>query len=112
MSGDTKLKVAAEEIKEILKKYDIAAAVVLHTPGHGEYFVQLNPSYSCAYMYNDNEVRFYSKKADYKTVDEQVQKQADTSNMLRLLTDCTAFNFGSLNFLSEQFDKLVEAKHF
>ena len=112
MDGSLKLKVAAEEIKEILKKHDIAGAVILHTPGHGEYFVQLNPSYSCAYMYNDKEVRFYSKKVDYNSVEEQLQKQANTSNMLKLLTDCTAFTFGSLNHLSREFDQLVQAKHY
>lgn len=108
---EIKLKVAAEEIKEILKKHDIAGAIVLHSPGHAEYFVQLNPSYSCAYMYNDNEVRFYSKKQDYKSLDEQIKKQEDTSNMLKLLTDCTAFNFGSLHYLSQQIDELTNAKH-
>jgi hypothetical protein len=108
---EIKLKVAAEEIKEILRKHDLAAVVSLHSPGHGEYFAHLNPSYSCAYMYNDNEVRFYSKSTDYKTQEEQIQKQADTSNMLKVLTDITAFNFGYIHPLSETFDKLTNAKH-
>jgi hypothetical protein len=109
---ETTLKAAAEEIKEVLRKHNIAAAVALHSPGHGEYFVHLNPSYSCAYMYQDNEVRFYSKKEDYKTPTEQLEKQADTANMLKLLTDITAFNFGCLDHLSKQFDELTGAKHF
>jgi hypothetical protein len=108
---EIKLKVAAEEIKDILRKHDLAAVVSLHSPGHGEYFAHLNPSYSCAYMYNDNEVRFYSKKADYKTPEEQLQKQADTSNMLKVLTDITAFNFGYIHPLSESFDRLINAEH-
>lgn len=108
---EVKLKAAAEDIKDVLRKYDLAGAVALHSPGHGEYFVHLNPSYSCAYIYNDNEVRFYSKKEDYKNVDEQIQKQIDTSNMLKILTDITAFNFGSLHPLSERFDKLTNAEH-
>jgi hypothetical protein len=110
-STETKLKVAAEEIKDILRKHNLAGAVALHSPGHGEYFVHLNPSYSCAYLYNDNEVRFYSKKEDYKTVEEQLQKQENTSNMLKILTDITAFNFGYLHPLSERFDLLTNAKH-
>ncbi len=110
-STELKLKVAAEEIKDVLRKHNIAAAVALHSPGHGEYFVHLNPSYSCAYVYNDNEIRFYSKKEDYKSKDDQLQKQAETSNMLKILTDLSAFNFGYLHPLSEKFDSLVDAKH-
>lgn len=111
MTPETKLKVAAEEIKEILKKHDIAASVALHTPGHGEYFVHLNPSYSCAYMYNDYEVRFYSKASDFSKPETQLQRQADTSNMLKILTDITVFNFGTINHLSKVFDTLTNAVH-
>lgn len=109
--SEVKLKVAAEEIKEILRKHDLAGVVSLHTPGHGEFFVHLNPSYSCAYMYNDEEVRFYSKRADYKTSEEQIEKQTSTANMLKILTDVTVFNFGILEHLSNSFDKLTGAKH-
>ena len=108
---EIKLKVVAEEIKEILRKHDVAGVVSLHAPGHGEHFIHINPSYSCAYMYNDNEIRFYSKKADYKSPEEQLKKQANTSNMLRILTDCTGFNFMGINHLSEEFDKLTGAEH-
>lgn len=109
--SEVKLKVAAEEIKEILRKHDLAGVVSLHTPGHGEYFVHLNPTYSCAYMYNDNEVRFYSKQADYINKEQQIKKQANTSNMLKILTDITAFNFGNIHHLSQNFDKLTNAIH-
>lgn len=111
MNNQTKLKVAAEEIKEILRKHDIAAAVVLHAPGHGEHFMHLTPSYSCAYMYNDNEIRIYSKKEDYNNVEEQQQKQAYTSNMLSILTDITAINFMGLETVSKMLDKKLNAKH-
>jgi hypothetical protein len=108
---EVKLKVVAEEIKEILRKHDVAGVIALHSPGHGEHFIHINPSYSCAYMYDDNEIRFYSKKSDYKNPEEQWKKQADTSNMLRILTDCTAFNFMGCEYLSKQFDKATGAEH-
>lgn len=106
-----KLKVVAEEIKEILRKHDVAGAVALHTPGHGEHFLHFNPSYSCAYMINDNEVRFYAKKADYKTLEEHQQKIADTSNMLRLLMDLSGINFMGLEHLSKSLDSITGAEH-
>lgn len=112
MNGDVKLKVVAEEIKEILKKHDVAGAVVLHTPGFGEYFFNIHTSYSCAYHYKEDEVRFYSKKENFKSPEEQKKKSEDTSNMLKILTDCTAFQFGGLRYLSDQFDKMSGAVHY
>lgn len=106
-----KLKIVAEEIKEILRKHDVAGAIALHAPGYGEHFIHFNTSYSCAYMVNDNEVRLYSKKEDYKTPEEQLQKQADTSNMLKLLVDLTGMNFMSLEELSNMLDKKTRAEH-
>jgi hypothetical protein len=106
-----KLKVVAEEIKEILRKHDVAGAVALHTPGHGENFIHLNPSYSCAYMINDNEIRFYAKIADYKTPEEQQQKVADTSNMLKMLLDLSGINFMGLDQLSKILYSATGIKH-
>jgi len=111
MKDGTKLKLAAEEIKEILRKHNIAGAVQLHLPGCGEFFVHLNPSYSCAYIYEDEYVRFYSKSEDYKSPEEQLKKQEDTSNMLKILSDTTAVNFNMLSRLSDKFDSISNAEH-
>lgn len=46
MQYSPKLKIAMEEIKAILKKHDIGACVMLHTPGHMEYLNHIDPSYS------------------------------------------------------------------
>lgn len=111
MTPKTKLKVAAEEIKEILKKHDIAGAFALHTPGHGEFVLHLNPSYSCAYQVEDGKVNLYAKIADFKTPEEQQQKVADTSNMLKVLTDLSAINFSNVKMLSDKLDHLTNATH-
>jgi len=112
MNGDVKLKMVAEEIKEILNKHNVAGAVVLHTPGFGEYFFHLHTSYSCAYRYEEDQVRFYSKKADFKSVEEQKKKSEDTSNMLMILTNCTATNFMHLKTMHEAFDEMTGAVHY
>lgn len=83
MSPETKLKVAAEEIKEILRKHDIAASIVLHTPGHGEFLNHILTSYSCAYQYEDESIRFYSKAKDFDSPEAQFKSQESTANMLR-----------------------------
>jgi len=50
MQYDPKLKKAKAEIEAVLDKYDIAGAVVLHSPGFGEHFMKIDPSYSCAFF--------------------------------------------------------------
>jgi hypothetical protein len=111
MSSGTKLKIAAEEIKDILRKHDIAGAVQLHTPGHGEFILHLNTSYSCAHLIEDGELHIYSKREQYDSKEAQLQQQANTSNMLKLLFDCTMVNASSLRSASILFDKKTRAKH-
>lgn len=111
MSPETKLKVVAEEIKEILRKHDVAASLVIHTPGHSEFINHLLTSYSCAYQYEDNSIRFHCKRENYKTQAEQIKKLTDTSNMLRMLTESIGKNFLMIQPLSKRFDELVNAEH-
>lgn len=111
MKPKTKLKVAAEEIKEILRKHDIAASIVLHTEGHGEYLNHLTTSYSCAHQYENDSLRFYSKRADYDSKEAQIDKQRSTANMFAILTDLVARNFMTLKPISQKFDEIVGAEH-
>lgn len=111
LKPETKLKVAAEEIKEVLRKHDIAGSIMLHTPGHGEFINHLLTSYSCAYQYEDESIRFYSKSKDYNTPEEQEAKLRDTANMLRILCEGVGKNFMMLEPLSRKFDELVDAEH-
>lgn len=111
MQYSPKLKKAAEEIKSILKKYDIAANCVLHTPGHSEYLLEITPSYSCAWLEN-NVMRFRARKADYNgNTMIRDQKIADTANMMNLLSEVMGRNFLMLTQVSEEFDKIVDADH-
>jgi hypothetical protein len=111
MQYSPKLKKAAEEIKQILQKYDIAANVILHTPGHSEYLLHITPTYSCAWFENDM-VRFRARKEDYNgNVMIRNQKIADTLNMLRLLSDTAIKNALALLNVADQFDKKIGADH-
>lgn len=110
MQYSPKLKKAAEEIKAILKKHDIAASVVLHTPGFSEFVLEITPSYSCATLNHDN-VRFKAKKDDFNDELKRHQAIQDTANMMNLLSDVTAKNAMMLINVSEQFDKIIGAEH-
>ncbi len=111
MQYSPKLKKAAEEIKQILNKYDIAANVVLHTPNYSEYLLHITPTYSCAWHENDM-VRFRARKEDYNGNEIiRNQKIVDTSNMLRMLSDTSGRNALALLEVADQFDKKIGAEH-
>jgi len=101
-----------EEIKAILSKHDIAGMVVLHTPGNSEYFLKINPSYSCAFI--DGEmlrVRARIQKdfnGDKKAWEKKV---SDTSNMLSLLTETSGYLALSVAEMSKLVDEKIDAEH-
>lgn len=80
-----RLKVARAEIEAVMRKHDLAGAVVLHTPGMAEFFYDIRPSYSCIFV-DGQMLRVRSKAADYGG-DRQAQlhDQAATANMTNVL---------------------------
>jgi len=110
MQYSPKLKKAAEEIKEILKRYDIAAAVVLHTPGYSEYVLEITPSYSVATLHHDR-IHFKAKKEDFKDEGKRIQAISDTANMMSLLSDTLGRNALQILQVSDEFDKIVGSEH-
>ena len=110
MQYNPKLKKAAEEIKEILKKHDIAATIALHTPGHTEFLLELTPSYSCATV-NQDHIRFKAKKEDFNNELKRHEVIRDTSNMMSGLSETVARNAMMLISVSEQLDKITGAEH-
>lgn len=110
MQYHPKLKKAMEQIKEILREHDIAAYVVLHTPGYSEYLNHISPSYSCAKHEGDNGVRFKAKAEDYNGSKEvRNQKIKDTVNMVGHFADATSRD--ALNYiqLTEELQKITGA---
>lgn len=85
MQYSPKLKMAMEEIKEILAKNDIAGFVVLHTPGFSEYLHALETSYSCANV-NHNGINF---RLSQKELGREKSKQIaeGTFNMVSHFVD-------------------------
>jgi hypothetical protein len=101
MQYSPKLKTAAEEIKAILAKHDIAGSIVLHTPGFTEYIFHLTPNYSCVFM-DGPFVRFRAALSDFKE-DEEAQGKAirNTVNMISSLCETSAHLSLSLIQISE-----------
>lgn len=68
MQYSPKLKNAMEEIKAILKKHDIGASVILHTPGFTEYLNHVDTSYSCLTFEGDNiRIKTHGRTHQHKT---------------------------------------------
>lgn len=108
MDYSPKLREAMEEVKAVLKKYDIAATVVLHTPGYAEYLHALSPSYS--YVSTDAEtIRITTKKSD--SLEVKQEKLTNSANMLKILCDTNKMLYRNLERVSYMLDEMVEAEH-
>lgn len=111
MQYSPKLKRAMEEMKMLMLKYDIGGFCVLHTPGHSEYLLRIDPSYSCAKFEGDN-VRIRAKLKDFNG-DKKAweEKVASTSNMLSLLGEVGARMSMAILDVSKKVDEIVDAEH-
>lgn len=86
MQYSPKLKTAMNEIKQVLKKHDIAGFVMIHSPdGFTEYLNHINPSYSCAFLEND-QLRVRLKTSEVGRVKAQ-KLASDTFNMATHFAD-------------------------
>lgn len=85
-----RLKTARIEIEAVLKKHDLAGVVVLHTPGMGEFFYDIRPSYSVCWIDESVPMVRLKSKLDSDhggSVGQQVHDQAATANMIAAIAD-------------------------
>lgn len=76
-----------EQIKDLLQEHDVAAFVVLHTPGFTEYLNKLSPSYSCVVLEGDG------LRVRYKHKDDPKGKIAEgTYNLFSHFADITGMH--------------------
>lgn len=79
-----RLKIARTKIEAVLAEHDLAGVVVLHTPGMTEFFYNINPSYSVAFIDEASSLlRIKSKLNRDHSGDAAAQQhdQAATANM-------------------------------
>lgn len=112
MQYDPKLKKAMSEIKEILERHDIGGSIVLHSPGFGETFMKVDPSYSCAFIHEDTDgkqgVRVRTRlQEDYAgDAAKRNKAQEDTVNMFSIMSEQVGKQ--ALNWMEVM--KLLEGK--
>lgn len=108
-----RLKIARTEIEAVLKKHDLAGVVVLHTPGMIEFFYDIQPSYSCAWVDESaSRLRIKSKLEQYGG-DAQAQQhdQAATANMLHGLAEDLNSASGMFLDMAAIADRMLRAEH-
>ncbi len=108
-----RLKVARVEIEAVLRRHDLAGVVVLHTPGMTEFFYDIRPSYSCAWIDEAaSTLRLKSLAADYGgDVQTQLHDQAATANMMRGIFENMAGARDMFGYASALLDRATRAKH-
>jgi hypothetical protein len=112
MQYSPKLKIAAEEIKQILEKHDIAGVIVLHTPGYGEHILHLMPSYSCV-KHDPLGLRVRAMAADFNgDTAKRDQVITDTANMMSLFSEIVGRMWMQLDQMSQVLDKATGAEHY
>jgi hypothetical protein len=108
-----RLKIARAKIESILREHDIAGVVALHTPGMTEFFYDVCPSYSCAWIDDAAGVaRVKSSKASYGgDIAAQRLDQTHTANMAAGLADTLARAALTLYSLQSVVDQAFGAEH-
>lgn len=85
---------AIEEIKAILRKYDLAGTVIVQSPKEAAYLTEISPSWSCARFEEHTEgtmLRIRSKLAEYGgDVAKQKETVEHTLGMLMTLRNQSA----------------------
>lgn len=104
------VELAMKEVKEVLDKYEVAAIVVLHRPGHTEPLVKIETPFSCARTEGET-VKIRAKLEDFKgNKDVRKKKLLDTSVMFRKLLDTCITKIYPYFEVSEELDEKLIAK--
>jgi len=103
-----KLRKAIDEIKGVLDKYDIAGLIVLHEPNHGEFLLNINPSYSCISFQADG-LRINTKP--FESTESKNEAVKNTCNMTSSLFEMAFKQVQNLKLIDDLVTEKFEAKH-
>lgn len=78
---DPRLQILADQFDAMLKKLNVGAVVLLASPTHTHYLIQLEANWSCITLENGF-LRIRSKKEDYPSIEAQKKVLGDSVGML------------------------------
>lgn len=107
-----KLLRARAEMNDILKRYDLAAFIVMHAaPSASEVIIELSPSYSIVAL-KDGVAHIKSQLADYQgDKAAQLRDMAASANMASSLFELMAHTAMLMGDLAQQLDKITGSTH-
>jgi hypothetical protein len=110
MAGLPILDQAMAEIKAVMDKYDIGGNVTIHSPGHWNYLLKLDPSYSAVSFRDDMpgaiDLKFSSKH--YNGDKSIAQKKTnDTVNLLESIRTQAANVYLQMDDLLKEIEKIT-----
>lgn len=112
MNQSPKLLQAMDQINEILDDMNLAAIVVIHTPGFVLPFVKIDPAYSCCSVkkgaYKIDADRYKDFGGD---VGKMTERMTDTLDMLNLLVTNAAMAIIPLGELTRTLNRATDAEN-
>ncbi len=109
---DPNLKMAAEEMKEILKKYDIGGHITLVSPTHSEFMFAISPSWSCARFTADtNQIHFKATQEMFGSKEECKKAQERSLHLILQIRDMGAQAFHVMENVRVQLSKFFDIDH-
>lgn len=112
---DPKLKEAMEEIKSVLKKYDIGAEVILASETHLEFLHEYSPTWSCARIEKGPDggygVRIRSKLEDFPSKKAQKKCMEATVGMFAGILDAMVKSQNNMMVVIAMLGKRFHIEH-
>jgi hypothetical protein len=114
-SFDPNLKDAMEEIKDLLKRYDIGGYVSLVSPTHSEFLLVISPLWSCAHFETlpngERQVRFRATEKQYGSKEARDKAIEVTTHLFMQIRDLggQAFMFGDM--MHDQLSNFYQIDH-
>lgn len=106
---DPKLKIAMEEIKDILLKHEIAGAITLVSKTHSEYLYHF-PKWSCVSM-SDRGLSAYSQKRFYPNAEAQKENVEQSLHIVFQIRDIAAQTFTWFDRFTQMIREKIDIEH-
>ncbi len=109
---DPKLKEAMEDMKVILKKYDIGAHISLVSPTHSEFLFHISPTWSCAKFEDDGKaIRFKATEISEGSKEARHKTQELTLHLLLQIRDLSGQSFMTMEKIQTELKKHIDFEH-
>lgn len=107
---DPALKKAMAEIKTILTKFDVGAAITLASKTHSEFNYHF-PTWSVVQFFGQSGVRIKCKEDDFGSAKAQQEALAVSCHVILQIRDIAAQTFLAMTHIEKQIAAFVDIEH-